>query len=74
MEFEENKEKFEEKITRNLKEKHREFFTWEVFKNIAELKSVDVEGKQLDTQKKKELLRVRNSTKITYGSRQNFLE
>ena len=27
MEFEENKEKFRRKITRNLKEKHREFFT-----------------------------------------------
>jgi hypothetical protein len=27
MEFEENNEEFEGKITRNLKEKHREFFT-----------------------------------------------
>jgi hypothetical protein len=27
MEFEENNEKFEGKMTRNLKEKHREFFT-----------------------------------------------
>ena len=29
MEFEENKEEFEGKRTRNLKEKHREFFTRE---------------------------------------------
>ena len=27
MEFEENNEEFEGKLTRNLKEKHREFFT-----------------------------------------------
>jgi hypothetical protein len=27
MYFEENNEEFEEKVTRNLKEKHREFFT-----------------------------------------------
>ena len=29
MEFEENNEEFEGKLTRNLKEKHREFFTRE---------------------------------------------
>jgi hypothetical protein len=33
MEFEENNEEFEGKMTRNLKEKHREFFTiFEVLK------------------------------------------
>ena len=30
MEFEENNEEFEGKRTRNLKEKHREFFTREI--------------------------------------------
>ena len=31
MEFEENNEEFEGKMARNLKEKHREFFTRELF-------------------------------------------
>jgi len=38
MEFEENKEEFEGKRTRNLKEKHREFFTRE--KTIFEPSSI----------------------------------
>ena len=36
MEFEENNEEFEGKLTRNLKEKHREFFT-RVFERLAYL-------------------------------------
>jgi hypothetical protein len=34
MEFEENNEEFEGKRTRNLKEKHREFFTRDI-KNLV---------------------------------------
>jgi hypothetical protein len=30
MEFEEKNEEFEGNMTRNLKEKHREFYTWDV--------------------------------------------
>jgi hypothetical protein len=37
MEFEENNEEFEGKRTRNLKEKHREFFTREINFNMAKI-------------------------------------
>jgi hypothetical protein len=34
MDFEENNEEFEGKVTRNLKEKHREFFTREFKRHL----------------------------------------
>ena len=37
MEFEENNEEFEGKLTRNLKEKHREFFTRELGKKLTKI-------------------------------------